>query len=506
MTGPKSRKVKSVVVVTKAKKSRASTSKAKSKSAAGNPFGILGGLGGQYLGGPAGGALGMAAGNLISKITGFGAYKVSRNTVSNGNSVPTFRNGGDGMVVNHREFLTDINGSVNFKNQVFPINPGLLTSFPWLSLIAADFEEYETDGLVFEYRPTSGTAVSSTSSALGVVILATDYDVANPLFISKQQMESYEYSTSTVPFTACIHPVECARGSNVFNNLFVRTGVPPSGTDLRLYDVGNFQIATQGMQSAFVVGELWVSYSYRFRKPRIPGTPVRLGYARIRESPNGSSTGANPLGTVGLLTSDSGIALVPNPGGQSVIFPFPGTFLLESFWSQVGLTGLGFGFGANIVGGPTNFRDNSANSYQVLNASQIADGRYIQVLFPGVGTANTVTLLGVSVGTGTFDLVVTQVTTPLPLSALSPMMELEERMRAQSLVGSSVHDGYPPGELKVEQKATQATAHQIDLGRVLLSPGLRKRVVYFGSKKKDICTCEDEGCMNWHDADEYDLL
>jgi len=113
-----------------------------------NPLGVLGGLAGSYLGGPAGGALGMQAGKLISQITGYGDYKVSQNTVSNGNSIPTFRQGGDGMRVAHREFLSDVTGSVAFTLNSYAIQPGLNVTFPWLSAIAVQFEEYRIDGLM----------------------------------------------------------------------------------------------------------------------------------------------------------------------------------------------------------------------------------------------------------------------------------------------------------------------------------------------------------------------
>jgi len=194
------------------KSSRKASSQKKSRRPRGRqknsigPLGVLGGLAGSYLGGPAGGALGMQAGRLISQITGYGDYKVSQNTISNGNSVPTFRQGGDGMRVAHREFLSDVTGSIAFTLNSYAIQPGLNVTFPWLSAIAAQFEEYRMDGLCFEFRPSSGSAVSSMSSALGVVIMATNYHVLDATFATKQAMESYEYSTSTVPFMGLFIP------------------------------------------------------------------------------------------------------------------------------------------------------------------------------------------------------------------------------------------------------------------------------------------------------------
>lgn len=298
MTGPKNGKVKvaaakrTKVIVEQAPKKK----KAKKSKTSGTLKNWGGAIGG-YFGGTPGAMIGQAAGSLISKITGFGDYKVNKNSLIQGNTVPSFSTSGDGMVLSHSEMIGDVQGSVGFALTSFQLNPGLLQTFPLLSRIAESFEEYEMDGLVFMYRPSSGSAVSSTSSALGVVILATDYDAINPPFQNKQQMESYEYATSTVPFTGCIHPVECARAKNVLDNLYVRAGPQPPGSDIRLYDMGNFQIATQGMQSVYTVGELWVSYNCRFRKPRLSGNIYNSQHLRSITLPSGTANDQLLFGT-----------------------------------------------------------------------------------------------------------------------------------------------------------------------------------------------------------------
>lgn len=247
------------VSVAKKKRTRPRTSK----------LGKIGKMAGSYFG-PFGADLGRAAGNMISHITGMGSYKVSDNTIVKGNSVPTFASSQDGMRICHREFLTDLSGSTSFTTQrVIRLNPGLITSFPLLSQICHCFEEYDFRGLVVEYRPSSGSAVSSTSSALGLVVMATCYDAADPLFVNKQEMESYEFSSSVVANEGCIHPVECARNRNVLDRLYVRTGGVPANTDIRFFDHGFTQIATSGMQSQYIVGEIWLAYDIFVRKPRL---------------------------------------------------------------------------------------------------------------------------------------------------------------------------------------------------------------------------------------------
>lgn len=431
---------KVVLAVPRKVQRKASARKAKGRSKPNvgvNPFAQFGGLAGTMMGGPMGGALGLAAGNLISHITGYGDYKVSKNTVSNGNSVPTFRNGGDGMSVCHREFLTDITGSILFVNTSYSINPGLVSVFPWLSLLAADFEEYEMRGLVFEYRPSSGTAVSSTSSALGVVILATDYDALNTHFSNKQQMESYEYATSSVPFTACIHPVECARNKNVLNNMYVRTLPVPSGGDVRLYDMGNFQIATQGMQSAYVIGELWISYDVVFRKPRLPSQAPRTAYGRAREGANGTATSAEPFGTSGAqISGDSNIGMTAY-GTTGVILSAPGNYLvllvMRSTGAISGVTSLSVG--TNITFGPALFRDNTVTNGGLLVTPDTNYYAFVQVNTAGIGAANAVVPVSTGVTAGKTDFIATLLGNSLSLS------------HSISYCGSVVSDGE---EWKVE--------------------------------------------------------
>lgn len=370
----------------------------KNSKTVGSVIPLLGSLAGNYLGGPAGGAVGLAAGKLISSITGFGDYKVNKNSVIQSNSVPTFRSGGDGMKIAHREFITDILGGPDFLLHSYSLNPGLANTFPWLSSIAQNFEEYEMNGLVFEYRPSSGSAVSSTSSALGIVIMATDYDSANPSFPDKQTMESYEFSSSTVPFTGCMHPVECARGRNVLNNLYTRTGLIPPNTDIRMYDVGNFQIASEGMQSAYTLGELWVTYDVTFRKPRLPFSTSTIGnFLHLVESPSLSLDSVYSFGATGAIALPSsnmvlGVDWLPH-GTNGVIIMRPGVYFITYIaFNTTTSTNVSVPSGANITVIPNRFHE-QASSY--VNISQfendtfeLQDTRTIVVSAPGGSTTN----------------------------------------------------------------------------------------------------------------------
>jgi hypothetical protein len=264
----------------KKKAQTATKSLAKAIKSKGWAPGLMGSIGstlGSWSGFPGASMMGKKAGDWFGKITGAGAYKINRNSLvsSNGDQIPLFKSGSAGTRLHHREYITDIltTNAPTFNISAFAINPGLNATFPWLSQIASNYEQYKFHGLIFEFKSTSADALNSTNTALGTVILATEYDTYDPVFANKQQMEAYEFSTSDKPSECQIHPIECDPRQNTLSELYVRNVPSPAGTDNRFYDLGNFQIATVGSQAVANIGELWVSYDVEFFKPKIV-TPV----------------------------------------------------------------------------------------------------------------------------------------------------------------------------------------------------------------------------------------
>lgn len=225
------------------------------------------------IGGIVGGALGHGAHAAIKTITGFGDYTVSENSlVYNRDAVPQFTNNGRCTEICHREFVGDIRGSTNFNIATYDINPANAALFPWLSGIAQNYEQWVVQGMVFEFKTTCATAVASTNTALGTVIMATQYNSLAPEFNNKIQMENYEFAQSTVPSASIMHPIECDPKQTAGQGLFyVNNDGYSSQADPRLYNVGKFSIATVGMQAAATIGELWVTYKICFIKPKLQG-------------------------------------------------------------------------------------------------------------------------------------------------------------------------------------------------------------------------------------------
>lgn len=297
------------------------------------PGAALGRLAGSLVGQ---GDLGSHAGDAISKYFGFGDYDVKTNSLIKGigpssksSQIPTFQKDGKrGIRVTEREFLMDVISSsvpTDFKNQKFRINPADVATFPWLSTIAQQFEEYEFLGLVFEFISTS-SEFNGSSQALGTVITATDYDPSDAPYPNKIVMESSDYCKSTKSSESLLHGVECDLTERGLRTLYCSSSTPTTSADLRFSDLGNFQIASIGCSTANVnLGELWVSYDVAFFKKQLTGGQFGINLPTVVfEVPNSTST--NPLGIDGNAKrfngADLDVKIVAVGGGFSdIIFP-----------------------------------------------------------------------------------------------------------------------------------------------------------------------------------------
>jgi hypothetical protein len=295
----------------------------------------LTGLGGMF--GPLGAGVGSSLGDWGSTILGMGDYKIESNSLMDGSTgVPRMHEGKRSVRISHREFLGDITGSTAFTNRLFTINPGSSTTFPWLSNIAYMFQSYKLHGLIFEFVSSSADALNSVNTALGTVVMATQYNVALPQFLNKPEAEQHEFTCAGRPSRNLIHGVECNPRDQVMDHLFTRTGALPAGQDYQFYDWGNFQLMTVGMQAAAVIGELWVSYDIEFLKPRIQSGGTWPGdFTRISNGPYVAATDVlgsiqtTPVGTLGITVS-AGAA-----GWQRILFPSnisAGRFLVTVEW------------------------------------------------------------------------------------------------------------------------------------------------------------------------------
>lgn len=205
------------------------------------------------------------------------------------------------------EYIGDIISGVGgaFKLQSFTVNPGLFNLFPYGATIANSFAQYQFVYLKFRYVPTSGHSTGNTDPALGTVAARFLYDPTEALddtYFMMQSQHGSHTSMTAVPFV-----YSCGVDSTASRVQKVRTGSVPTGQDPRMYDLGIFEIATNGCpEDNSNLGQLFVDYEIRLMKPVLVGG-FRGGTALFGHwgSTNLSGNGNNLLGQLGPMTSVS---------------------------------------------------------------------------------------------------------------------------------------------------------------------------------------------------------
>lgn len=233
---------------------------------------------------------------------------------------------GDARIrVRHREYLADITGAASFTNQQFPINPGMNVTFPWLASVAQNFEKYLFRSLQFEYEPRSSTANA------GSIMAAIDYDAADAAPVDKTQFMAQHGAVSSATWEECCFVADrmslSSQGQG--GSRYIREGTLASNLDIKTYDTGVFNIASQGGPGSDV-GELYVSYDVELMTPSLEVASNPLS-AKVTAGGSVSKTaffGSAPV-VAGLLPlSVSATTLTFNSVGQ---------YLVESSFQGTGL-------------------------------------------------------------------------------------------------------------------------------------------------------------------------
>jgi hypothetical protein len=295
------------------------------------PFGDVGSILGNAIGSMFNMKLGGAGrwlGTGIGSIFGSGDYTMmgpspKTNVLVNDAQIPKFSTTHATNVVSHREYIGDVTGTTAFTNRSFDINPSNAELFPWLSSIAGSYQQYKLHGMIVEFRPLITDFV--TGGAPGVIIMATNYDVNDVAYTTKQQMENSEFAVSVKPTMNLIHGIECDPQQSTVPLKYVSTDSP--NLDKPFYNWGKLQIGTQGNPNQ-LLGELWVSYVVEFFKPEIPRAVGGLDqFTAIR----GAVSAANPLGLVPITTGGALEVTVSSTGFE---FPTPpgSKWMIQIMW------------------------------------------------------------------------------------------------------------------------------------------------------------------------------
>lgn len=214
------------------------------------------------------------ANKWFGKYFGNGDYrtsgvKIKRNSLWNRTVVPNM------ISSDHREFtirrrvcIGSVQSSAAFQIQKFILNPGLIASFPWVSALAVNFQEWELSGMICEFVPT--VSPNSGGNANGTVAMCCQYNVLNPDPANLLDVQNTEQSVSGRPIDMLMEPVECDHAFKPVNCLQIRPagGALPSGATAQMYDHANLYVVNQGQQdSSIQIGQIWVSYDLTLMMP-----------------------------------------------------------------------------------------------------------------------------------------------------------------------------------------------------------------------------------------------
>jgi hypothetical protein len=181
--------------------------------------------------------------------------------------------------VAHREYIGDIATGEFLGSDwsaTYPITPRNPQLFPWLSVIAQNFQQWVPCGIVVEFVSTCGNAFSGASAALGDVNMAVEYDIEAPPYLNKNQMLNAFYSVSAATSQNLMMAVECAPEDQVVSNYFLQEPGRTPFYDARLNVLGDLRIRNTGSQSVYTAGQLWVTYEIILLKPRVYQPPLTV--------------------------------------------------------------------------------------------------------------------------------------------------------------------------------------------------------------------------------------
>lgn len=178
------------------------------------------------------------------------------------------------IIVKHKEYVSDISSAtLGFGNQSFVINPGLEHTFPWLSQVAANFTEYTLRQCIFTYKSAIAPIGASITGQVGSIIMASQYNVSDEPFTSKQEMLLEAGSCADMVTRDMIFGIECDPSKlSGAPGKYIREAPVVVGSDIKSYDHAILNVAVDSIPAGYLnqnVGELWVEYTVELRKPRL---------------------------------------------------------------------------------------------------------------------------------------------------------------------------------------------------------------------------------------------
>jgi len=247
----------------------------------------------------------------------------------------------------HRELVSSIVGTPTFSilpANSYPLNPGQVTTFPWLSNQATSWEQYKFHKLKFCYYSRCSTTTA------GSVFLIPDYVAADLPPASEQIAASYRGTIENAPwvpeFSCTLDPSSL---NGPMNRRFVRS-TPLNAADQRVSDAGDFFVATND-GSATSWGKLWVEYDVELFNPQQP--PGGENQAGVQHFTSLTWSTTNKFQFAFLNTNNSSYFVPDTTNYNRLVCQVPGNYFISAyFYSTAGTTSPGFTTASGFVPDP----------------------------------------------------------------------------------------------------------------------------------------------------------
>jgi len=223
------------------------------------------------------------------------------------------------------EVIADVAGAVAFTATGYYVNPGLATSFPWLSAQAKEYQQYRFHSIRWRYVPRV------PSSTVGSVILSVEYNMKDPPPTTELDALNGLSAIEDVCWTEISQNADTAAMYPSGPRKMVRD--TRLADDLNLYDSCKLYVCTVGFSGATpVAGKLFVDYDVELFVPQSSflenPLPSVMSMYRISDAGIAAENAAiyhllNMSVTVG-----DGLGLGAAPGTNQIILP-RGTFWLH---------------------------------------------------------------------------------------------------------------------------------------------------------------------------------
>jgi len=228
----------------------------------------------------------------LARATGIGSYGVGgkekanvliNNGASRAPGVPTFTQESDtgSVTVSYRMFVKDIfapgtsgvSGSAKgFSVEALDLNPGLEATFPWLSQVAANYEQYCMHQLIFTFV-SSVSSFETDTGVTGDILMLHQANEEDRVPQEAWMMKNTHGVVSGQVIDNLLCGVECDPAKTAGDDIkFVRYEGIDETKDKSKYDKGRLVLATANCPDQLAgnkIGELWCSYTVTLSIPKV---------------------------------------------------------------------------------------------------------------------------------------------------------------------------------------------------------------------------------------------